>query len=143
MGNGILHTGHGNLDINYKMEDIVLGTTAKENYIGIAITADMQVSEQCGIAALKDNQILELIRINITYKKKTLIVPLYKAIAKSQLQFCIQAWRPYRKKDIDTHERIQRRATKMIQELRDLSYEERLKDWLNIPRDKEVQRRSN
>ena len=25
-----LHTGHGNLDVNYKMEDIVLGTTVKE-----------------------------------------------------------------------------------------------------------------
>ena len=36
--------------------------------------------------------------------------------------------RPYRKKDIDTLERIQRRATKMIPELRDLSYEERLKE---------------
>ena len=37
-----------------------------------------------------------------------------------------QAWRPYRKKDIDKLERIQRRATKMIPELRDLSYESRL-----------------
>ena len=33
---------------------------------------------------------------------------------------------PYRKKDIDKLERIQRRAIKMIQELRDLSYESRL-----------------
>ena len=39
-----------------------------------------------------------------------------------------EAWRPYRKKDIDTLERIQRRATKMIPELRDFSYEERLKE---------------
>ena len=37
-------------------------------------------------------------------------------------------WRPYRKKDIDTLERIRRRATKMIPELRVLSYEERLKE---------------
>ena len=44
------------------------------------------------------------------------------------LEYCIQAWRPCRKKDIDTLERIQRRATKMIPELRDLSYEERLKE---------------
>ena len=35
-------------------------------------------------------------------------------------------WRPYRKKDIDTLECIQRRATKIIPELRDLSCEERL-----------------
>ena len=34
----------------------------------------------------------------------------------------------YRKKDIGTLERIQRKATKMIPELRDISYEERLKE---------------
>ena len=50
------------------------------------------------------------------------------AIIRLHLQYCIQVWRPYRKKDIDTLERIQRRATKIIPQLRDLSYEERLKE---------------
>ena len=81
-----------------------------------------------GIAASKGNQILGLIRRNITYKGKKLIIPLYKAIVRPHLEYCIQTWRPYRKKDIDTLERIQRRATEMIPELRDLSYEERLKE---------------
>ena len=44
------------------------------------------------------------------------------------LEYCIQAWRPYHKKDIDTPEQIQRRATKMIPVLRDLCYEERVKE---------------
>ena len=123
-----LHTGHGNLNVNYKMGDTVLGTTVKEKDLGVTISADMKVSEQCGIAASKGNQILGLIRRNITYKGKKLIIPLYKAIVRPHLEYCIQAWRPYRKKDIDTLERIQRRATKMIPELRDLSYEECLKE---------------
>ena len=123
-----LHTGHGNLDVNYKMGDTVLGTTVKEKDLGVTISADMKVSEQCGIAASKGNQILGLITRNITYKGKKLIIPLYKAIVRHHLEYCIQAWRPYRKKDIDTLERIQRRATKMNPELRDLSYEERLKE---------------
>ena len=123
-----LHTGHRNLNVNYKMGDTVLDTTVKEKDLGVTISADMKVSEQCGIAASKGNQILGLIRRNITYKGKKLIIPLYKAIVRPHLEYCIQAWRPYRKKDIDTLERIQRRATKMIPELRDLSYEERLKE---------------
>ena len=109
------------------MGDTVLGTTVKEKDLGVTISADMKVSEQCGIAASKGNQILEFIRRNITYKDKKLIIPLYKAIVRPHLEYCIQAWRPYRKKDIDTLERIQR-ATKIIPELRDLSYEERLKE---------------
>ena len=61
------------------------------------MNANMKVSEQCRIAASKGNQVLGMIRRNITYKEKSLIVPLYK-------------------------------ATKLIPELRDLRYEERLKE---------------
>ena len=113
-----LHTGHENLDVNYKTGDTVLGTTVKDNYLGVTISTDMEVSEQCGIAASKGNKILGLIRRNVTYKENKLIIPLYKAIVRPHLEYCIQTWRPYHKKDIDTLERIQRRATKMIPELR-------------------------
>ena len=44
-----LHTGHGNLDLNFKMGDTVPGTTLKERDLGITISADMKVSKQCGI----------------------------------------------------------------------------------------------
>ena len=37
-------------------------------------------------------------------------------------------WSPYLRKDIDMLEKIQRRATKLIPGLRDLTYEERLKE---------------
>ena len=53
---------------------------------------------------------------------------MYKAIARPHLEYYIQAWRQRHKKDIDTLERTQRRVTKIIPELRDLSYEERLKE---------------
>ena len=43
------------------------------------------------------------------------------------LEYCIQAWRPYHRGDIDMLERVQRRATKLVPSLRRLSYEDRLK----------------
>ena len=92
------------------------------------MNANMKVSEQCRIAASKGNQVLGMIRRNITYKEKSLIVPLYKAIVRPHLEYCIQAWSPYLRKDIDMLEKIQRRATKLIPGLRDLRYEERLKE---------------
>ena len=88
----------------------------------------MKVSEQCGIAAAKGNHFFGLIRRNVMYKENELIIPLYKTIVKPHLEYCIQAWRPYRKKDTDILERVQRRATKMIQKLRNISYEMRLKE---------------
>ena len=89
------------LGVNYKMGDTVLGTTVKEKDLGVTISADMKVSEQCGTAASKGNQILPLNWRNIIHKKNKLIIPLYKAIVRPHLQYCIQVWRPYRKKDID------------------------------------------
>ena len=89
-----LHTGHGNLDVNYKIGDTVLGTV-KEKDLRKKTSAGMTVSEQCGIAASKGNQILGLIRRNITYKEKKLIIPLYIAIVRPHLDNCIQAWRLY------------------------------------------------
>ena len=39
-----LHTGHGNLDVNYEMGNIVLGTTVKENGLAVTLRDDMNVS---------------------------------------------------------------------------------------------------
>ena len=121
-----IHIRHGNMDEEYKMGDAVLGRTTQEKDLGVTFSANMKVSVQCGIATSKGNQILWLIRRTIMYKEKQLFVPLYKPIVRTHLEYCIQAWRPYRKKDIDKLEIIKRRATKMIPELRDISYESRL-----------------
>ena len=69
-----IHIGHGNMDEKYKMGDAVLGRTTQEKDLGVTFSADMKVSEQCGIAASKGNQILGLIRRTIMYKEKQLIV---------------------------------------------------------------------
>ena len=113
-----LHIGPGNTSMNYEMGGTILSTAEKD--LGATMNANMKVSEQCRIAASKGNQVLGMICRNITYKAKSLIVPLYKAIIRSHLEYCIQAWSPYLRKDIDMLEKIQRRATKLIPGLRDL-----------------------
>ena len=58
-------------DEEYKMGDAVLGRTTQEMDLGVTFSADMKVSEQCGIAASRGNKILGLIRRTIMYKEKT------------------------------------------------------------------------
>ena len=116
-----LHTGSINTGMNYDMGGTILSKTVKEKYLGVTMNANMKVSEQCRIAATKGNQVLGMIRRNITYKEKSLTRP--------HLEYCIQAWNPHLRKDVDRLDTIQRRATKLIPELRDLTYEERLKEY--------------
>ena len=69
----------------------ILNKTLKEKDLGVTMNANMKLSEQCRIAASKDNQVLGMIRRNITYKEKNLIIPLYKAIVRPHLEYCMQA----------------------------------------------------
>ena len=100
-----LHTGPGNTDTNYGMGGTILSKTVKAKYLGVTMNANMKVSEQCGIAAATCNQVLGMSRRNITYKEKSLIIPLNKAIVRPHLEYCIQAWNPYLRNNIDMLEK--------------------------------------
>ena len=52
---------------------------------------------------------------------------LYKSLVRPHLEYGNVIWGPFYKGDIKAVERIQRRATKLVPQIRNLSYEERLK----------------
>ena len=87
--------------MNYEMGGTILSKTLKEKDLGLSINVNMKVSEQCRIAASKGNQVLGMIRRNITYKGKSLSVPLCKALVRPHLEYCIQTWSPYLRKYMD------------------------------------------
>ena len=75
---------------------------------GIPPKLQLEIVEQISIP------LVTVFKFSLMYKEKDLIIPLYKTIVRPHLDYCIQAWRPYRKKDIDMLERVQRRVTQMI-----------------------------
>ena len=66
----------------------------------------------------------DLLTSKLPSSRSYYIVRLYKGLVRPRLEFCVQAWCPYLRKDIAMIERIQRRATKLIEGLRDMSYSE-------------------
>ena len=75
------------------------------------------------------NRVLGFIALNFRYKDKELILPLYKSIVRPHLEHAVQFWSPNLRRDIDKIEKIPRRATKMISEIRNHSYHQRIKDF--------------
>ena len=58
---------------------------------------------------------------------REVILHLYSALTGPHLEYCIQMWSPQYRRDVNLLDRIQRRATKMIQGMEHLSCEDRLR----------------
>ena len=59
-------------------------------------------------------------------------VGLYKSLVRSQLEYGVQIWSPFRQGLIDVIEGVQRRATKLRQSCKELPHQSRLKK-LKLP----------
>ena len=78
--------------------------------LGIMITKDLKYNKLCLNAAKAANKILGMIKRTFTCKSEEIILQLYKSLVRPRLEYCIQAWCPHLRKDIDLLEKVQRRA---------------------------------
>ena len=110
----------------YKLNDVSLKCCHKEKDLGIIVDSSFKFREQCNSAVNSAYCTLGMIKRTINFKNKDVVVKLYKALVRPKLEYCIQAWRPYFKKDIEKLEQVQHRATKMITGFYNKTYDERL-----------------
>jgi hypothetical protein len=132
----VMHMGKNNTKQEYKLGDKALKKSKQETDLGVVMDDNGKSAGQVAKAIKKANAVLGMIKRNIHFKSKDVMVKLYKSLVRPRLEYCIQAWSPYLQKDIDGLEKVQRRATRLIEGYWELSYEERLERTGLIPLEK-------
>ena len=123
----VLHIGRNNTSNSYTLNGEGLSKLDSARDLGVIVSYDLRPREQCINARNKANRVLGFIARSVTNKTAEVILRLYLALVRPHLDYAVQFWSPYYRMDINRLESIQRRMTKMICGMRNLSYEERLK----------------
>ena len=123
----VLHLGPRNPGHSYTMNGLQLNTVEVEKDLGVQLDSDLKFRKQAASAAAKGNQMLALIKRSFICIDATTLPILFKTLVRPHLEYGNLIWGPFNRADQRLIERVQRRATKLVRELRHLPYQERLR----------------
>ena len=125
-----MHLGKSNPGHVYTMKNKTvtnnLSATVCEKDLGVYVDKDLNYTEHMNTTVKKAKNICYMLMRSISYKCPEIMVPLYKSLVRPILEYGNVIWCPYKVKDIDFIEDVQRYYTKRIIGMSELSYEDRL-----------------
>jgi len=121
---------------NYTMKKsdnlLLLNQCNEERDLGILFTPNLKFSQHINQIACKVNSVIGIIKQSFSCLDKAMFRTLYISLIRPHLEYSSEIWNPHLIGDKQTLQRVQRHATKLVPELRQLSYADRL-FALNLP----------
>ena len=111
--------------VSYDLNSKQLKVSDVEKDLGVYVSTDLKPAHHVNVAAAKGNQMVGLIKRNFPEIDLDTCRTLYCALVRPHLEYAVQSWSPYYKKDITEIEKVQMRMTKLVPDLKHLEYEER------------------
>ena len=128
----VLHVGHRNPGSDYTLFGKKLDVIEEEKDLGIIVDKNLKFHSQAASAASKANQILGVVRRSFANLTVQSLPMLYKSLVRPHIEYGNRIWGPMSIGDQKLIEKVQRRATKLVPEIRMKPYSQRLRD-LNLP----------
>ena len=111
----------------YSVYDKELDHVFEEKDLGAIMDSDLNFEQHIMTKVNKANSIMGLIRRSFTFLDCYLFKKLYVTFVRPHLEYAQAVWSPHLTKHINTIEKFQMRATKLVDGLSDLDYEGRLR----------------
>lgn len=133
----VINYGHVRYKFDYQLEDKdgnlqTLPVDTKEKDLGIWFQNNLKFDEHINYVVNRSNRLVGLIKRTFKSIDKNSFLTVYKSLIRSVLDYGGGVYYPYTKKNIQLIENVQRRSTRIVPELKGLSYSERLQS-LKLP----------